>query len=366
MLAPDSLTCIHFLDAEDGVIGGNGVYYVYDSGVWVRDSVIYYPGSGISNPDSANIRAVYYAAPQLIYLAGTGTNGTILIYNSYLGTLCGQTGDTIVGDSIFTTHMINSLYFLNPYIGYAAGDSGASFVSYDTGHSWANIGEFPNSATSMNFFGIHGHGVSDRGVLNYDGAPSPTSSIVCGRITYGNPPEPILGAVVERLYVSDSATDTLDITYTNEQGYYVIVGVDSIFQYDYQISFVDSGIAKTKTFDSVQIQHRHEILTLNFNDYTPPVDTGSLVDQVPEAVLSLDVNVSESIAQIEYSIPSDGPAQIMMQDILGRTVRTISDGFTAAGPQETDVSIDELPTGAYFVTLVSGEGNLTKKLVVLQ
>jgi hypothetical protein len=90
------------------------------------------------------------------------------------------------------------------------------------------------------------------------------------------------------------------------------------------------------------------------------------VNAASQSNLSLDVNVWQSIARIAYSIPSDGTAKITMQDILGRTIRRIADGFQTQGLRETDVALDGLPAGVYYVTLQSGEGSLTKKFALIR
>jgi alpha-tubulin suppressor-like RCC1 family protein len=348
-LAKDDLTSIHFLDPEDGVIGGNGVYYLYDSGTWGGHTI------------NANIGAAYYTDSGQIYFSGT--NGNII-------NCSGATLSSLTADSTYTTHTINSLYFLNANVGYAAGDSGASFVTYDGGTSWATMAEFPNTVTSMNFFSLAGHGVSDNAVLNYTGEPDTFKSIVRGRLTFGNPPEPILGAEVERWYVvlNDTVTDSgyIDRTFTNEQGNFVFTDIDGIFPYEYHINFMDSGIAKTKIFYAVQGEP-HKIITLNYNDYAPPPpDTVLSVGSVSEAVLSLNVSASEFFARISYTIPSDGPMRLIMQDVLGRTVMTIADGFHTQGLSEMDVPLEDLTIGTYYITLETSEGSITKKIIVLR
>ena len=363
-LSKYDLTSINFFDPDHGAIGGNGVYYLYESGTWVRHAI------------AANVRAVSYITPNQIFFAGA--NGSIINFNDTYDNFFGCTDafgnpiiDTLTGDSTYTTHAINSLYFLNQNVGYAAGDSGASFVTYDNGTSWATMTEFPHTATSMNFFSLAGHGVSDNTVLNYTGVPDTFKSIVRGRITFGNPSEPILGAQVIRWFASLDDSDTvynrIDTTYTNEQGNFVFTDIDGIFPYDYHFNFTDSGIAKTKVFYAVQGKP-HQIIILNYNDYAPPPkDTiVSDVNSSSQVALSLDVNASESFAQLSYNIPSDGSARLIMQDVLGRTVRIISDGFSTAGPKEAEVPLDGLLAGAYYVTLETSQGSITKKFVVMR
>jgi hypothetical protein len=159
----------------------------------------------------------------------------------------------------------------------------------------------------------------------------------------------------------------MDTAYTNDQGNFVFTGIGAVFPYDYQINFMDSGIAKTKTFYAVQ-GHPHDIITLNYNDYAPTtLDTiPAAVNSLPQSALSLDISAFEAFAQISYSIPTDGPVKLMMQDVLGRTVKMILDGFHSQGTAETDVPLDGLVAGAYYVTLETAEGSLTKKFVVIR
>ncbi len=345
------LNAIHFLDPEHGVIGANGAYYLYEDGNWDHYAI------------SANVCAVYYVEPGELFLAGT--NGTIINYND--SDYC----QLLTGDSTYTTHTINSLYFLNATVGYAAGDSGASFVTYDGGTSWAPMDEFPNTATSVNFFSLTGHGVSNNAVLNYTGEPDTFKSIVRGRLTFGDPAEPIMGAEVDRFYVAtlnDTVYSTyLDNAFTNDQGNFVFTDIDGVFPYEYHVHFTDSGIAKTKVFYAVK-GAPHQIVTLNYNDYTqPPPDTNHADAKAPvEDDLSLNVSVVGSSAKIVYCVPKDGPARLIVQDVLGRTVATIPNEFIGAGEHETDVSVSDLPAGVYYATLESGSRSIMKKFVVLR
>jgi hypothetical protein len=148
----------------------------------------------------------------------------------------------------------------------------------------------------------------------------------------------------------------------------VFTDIDAIFHYSYEINFTDSGLAKTKMFPDT-LARRRQIITLNYNDYqAPSPDTSSLalVNVAPEPKLSLDVIASQSIARIDYSLPSDGSARLFIQDVLGRTVRTISDGFRTQGEYETGVALDGLLAGTYYVTLESGQGNLTRKFALVR
>jgi alpha-tubulin suppressor-like RCC1 family protein/photosystem II stability/assembly factor-like uncharacterized protein len=353
-LGSNNLAAIHFFDADHGAVATLYGYYLYTSGSW---------GFQFINPPPplpVDLRTIYYAAPGVVFSAGA--HGYFFQNTSTYPQVSPQT--------------INSIYFINEVVGFAMADSGASLVTYDGGASWAPLREFPHTGTSVNFFSLAGHGASDNTVLNYNGTPSSVAAIVRGRLTFGNPPEPIMGAKIVRYFTARlslnpndtvTATSPVDSIYTNEQGNFVFTGIDNIFHYSYGFNFTDSGLTKTTMFPDT-LAHRHEIITLNYNDYTPPPpDTvHASVDQSSEAALSLEVSSSESFARIFYSTPSAGQARLVMQDVLGRTVRTISDGFSMAGPQQTEVSLGDLPAGDYYITLETGEGSLTRKFAVLR
>ncbi len=356
-LGSNTLNSIHFFDAEHGAVGTYDALYLYNSGTWSRQ-FFSFPSPYV------DVRAVAYTDPNHIFCAGT--NG-IFIVDSIISPL----NKDSFKNSTNTNQTINSLYFLNSTVGYAAGDSGATLVTYDGGYNWAKLREFPHGATSMNFFSLAGHGASGDGVLNYDGTASSVKAIVRGRVTFGNPAEPIMAASVVRWYKAIDDTDTvynrIDTLYTNEQGNFVFTDIDAIFSYEYHINFTDSGMAKTKIFYAIH-PARKQTITLNYNDYTPPApDTTVLnVQSIAEEGLSLDVSASGPIARITYSIPSAGRAQLIMQDVLGRRVRTISSGFHLVGSFETNVSLDDFQSGSYYITLTSVGGSVSKKIAIIR
>jgi hypothetical protein len=359
-LGKNNLSSVHFLDSAHGVVGSNGAYYLYTKGTWSSHAL------------KTNVHSVYYVTPERIYL--TGSNGQIVFYN--LNRLVPNPADpfgsliidTLILDSTYTTHSINSIYFLNRGCGFAAGDSGSSFVTYDSGVSWAPMSELSGSARNVNFYGITGHAIMDNLALNYEGGSHPNKGIIVGRITYGNPPVPILGAIVQRIYESDSFTNIMDMAYTSDQRFFLFAGTDTFFHYQYVIHFTDSGIQKTHTFANVST-HPGEIVNLNYNDYAPPVQPPDSILAVTEGAvgtLSLDVSVSGGFANIRYSVPDAGVVRISVQDVLGRAVRDVIDGFTPSGSYSENIPIEELFSGAYYITLTSSDGSMTRKFEIVR
>ncbi len=349
----DSIQKVYYPDSLIGyALSRRGIFRTLDSGLtWIAMYV--------ANEDLHDVK---FRDPGYGWVLGN--RGTILNTN--------DTGETWKPGSIFfgDTNVSNS-YFLNSEVGFALDESGSSSVTYDGSASWAPMPEFPHPSTSINFFSLAGHGASGNGVLNYDGEPSVVNAIVRGRITYGNPPEPILGAEIDRYYMvyynGVPLYNYIDTTYSNEQGNFVFSGIDGVFPYQYLMHFTDSGIAKTQLFSNIQ-GHRHEITTLNYNDYTPPPPDTILagVHSGTEPNLTLEVSASESLVRIAYSIPLDGPVRLLIQDVLGRTVSVAQDGFETAGEYEKDLLVNDLPNGTYFVTVESSQFSLTKKFMLIR
>jgi len=76
-------------------------------------------------------------------------------------------------------------------------------------------------------------------------------------------------------------------------------------------------------------------------------------------------------ATIRFSLERDGVATLRAFDVQGRLVRTIFDGFVAAGSREVrwdgrDDSGRELPSGTYFLRLTAGVDSQSKVVTLLK
>jgi hypothetical protein len=82
-------------------------------------------------------------------------------------------------------------------------------------------------------------------------------------------------------------------------------------------------------------------------------------------------NPSNSAVTFSYGIPSDGDYDIVIYDILGREVRSLSDGFVRAGQSRivwdgTDGFRNQVASGIYFVRLRGPESSATTKVFMLK
>jgi hypothetical protein len=74
---------------------------------------------------------------------------------------------------------------------------------------------------------------------------------------------------------------------------------------------------------------------------------------------------------IHYYIPTDGNIKIAIYDILGRRIKTLTDGFQTAGKirqlwDGLDNSGDEVPTGVYFCRLTAGSFQTYAKMTLIR
>ncbi|GEM_PF-3060698 len=332
---PD-LTGVHFFDANNGAIVGDSACYLYNGYSWVR----------YANPILGTLRAVYYASPRHLFVAGNNGKITDLITDGFKPFVT------------YATHAINSLYFINKSVGYAVGDSGSSLVTYDAGQSWAGMANLPRSSTAVNFFRTNGHGVMAGRIMDYIGAANSISGIVRGRITVGKESIGVLGAVVVKNCPWGCHTDTV---YSNEQGNFVFTGVDSL-PHNYTVYFADSGTSKQKTFENVIVNHG-DIVTLDWNDYVAPPPPNS-VGSGAMSSFEWSVVPSPSTVSIYYDLPQRAQVSVELYDALGRKLRS-SDGYMSEGIHELSFAVYGLPSGTYYCKLSSPEFSYMRAVTIL-
>ncbi|MCH8013108.1 MAG: T9SS type A sorting domain-containing protein [Candidatus Marinimicrobia bacterium] len=69
---------------------------------------------------------------------------------------------------------------------------------------------------------------------------------------------------------------------------------------------------------------------------------------------------------IEFSLPKSGLVYLNVHDILGRKVETILNQHMDAGTHKLQWDASNVPTGIYFMKMVSGDFNQTRKMVLLK
>lgn len=94
------------------------------------------------------------------------------------------------------------------------------------------------------------------------------------------------------------------------------------------------------------------------------------VKDKPVKPLSYDLQIYPNpfnpSANIEYTIPERAVVHIRLFDVLGREVREIFGGESAAGTHQIKINGKDLSAGVYLVNFASEKYNVTKKVVLLK
>jgi len=332
---PDrNLTAIHFADPLHGVITASQAFYLYSGLNWIRHT----------DPILKGLSAACFPSIDLLFLGDV--HGRIIDDSDPYGK------SVLSLDSTYIDHRINSIAFLNSNVGFATTDTGA-MITYDAGLSWPPIIDFKGSATSINLWRTNAYIAANGHIVRYIGAPNLMTGIVRGRLTYGDPPIPIHGAKILRSYVDSIGSDLFDWTYTNEQGNWAFVGLDSL-DYKFELDFSDSGVQKSKVWSKVPVR-AGKLITLDYNDYAtppPPEGVGTCIEQ--QQSLNISVGSNGRLA-IDYQIPSDGNARLLIKDILGRIVCQLEEGYILAGSHKLIADCNKLPSGTYYIILEAAD-----------
>jgi hypothetical protein len=77
-------------------------------------------------------------------------------------------------------------------------------------------------------------------------------------------------------------------------------------------------------------------------------------------------NPFNSVTHIRYTISQNGNVSLKVFDILGDEISTLVNNYHASGEYDVIFKADNLTSGIYFYTLISGNYTATKKLILLK
>jgi hypothetical protein len=69
---------------------------------------------------------------------------------------------------------------------------------------------------------------------------------------------------------------------------------------------------------------------------------------------------------IEFALPRRSRVALDLYDLLGRRVRTLVEGTLDAGTHRAVVDASDLAAGVFFYRLVTADGSLTRKMLLLR
>jgi len=91
------------------------------------------------------------------------------------------------------------------------------------------------------------------------------------------------------------------------------------------------------------------------------------VDILNEFVLKQNYpNPFNPSTKIEYYIPNDGQVKLVVYDLMGEEVATLENTFKVAGTYEYNFNASEMPSGAYFYSLITGGNISTMKMMLVK
>ncbi|HLE56774.1 MAG TPA: T9SS type A sorting domain-containing protein, partial [Rhodothermia bacterium] len=107
-----------------------------------------------------------------------------------------------------------------------------------------------------------------------------------------------------------------------------------------------------------------------FSDETSPaVVTGTETGaDVPEhfALHQNYPNPFNPTTVVDYDVPVSGKVSVVMFDVVGRPVRVLVDGQVAAGRHKVTIDAGSLPSGTYFLRMLTQDGVLERTITLLK
>jgi hypothetical protein len=108
--------------------------------------------------------------------------------------------------------------------------------------------------------------------------------------------------------------------------------------------------------------------TLNSGITVEPVGISNNNNQAP-FVYKLEQNYPNPfnpVTKISFTIPKAGHVILKVNDILGREVAVIVDGYRPAGSHNVEFNAENLPSGIYLYSIESGDFKDTKKMTLIK
>jgi hypothetical protein len=90
---------------------------------------------------------------------------------------------------------------------------------------------------------------------------------------------------------------------------------------------------------------------------------------IPPTVIALEQNYPNPFnagTKIKYSVPRTEQVSLQIYDILGRRIATLVDTKQISGLYEVEWSPGSLASGVYVYRLITGEGQVEKKMMLLR
>ncbi len=98
-----------------------------------------------------------------------------------------------------------------------------------------------------------------------------------------------------------------------------------------------------------------------------PAAAAEQIAAVPKAsVLSVFPNPFNPCTTIDYALETDSEIRLLVYDLRGREIARLAEGFHAAGAYQVTWHAGDMPSGLYFVRLISGTGQQTRRITLVK
>ena len=100
----------------------------------------------------------------------------------------------------------------------------------------------------------------------------------------------------------------------------------------------------------------------------PPFGIQKISNNVPENYV-LDQNYPNPFnpsTTIEFSVPKKDNVKIVIYDAIGKAVSTVVNSQLEPGSYKVNFESNNLASGIYYYSLISGEFSITKKMVLVK
>ena len=131
--------------------------------------------------------------------------------------------------------------------------------------------------------------------------------------------------------------------------------MEIIFISDNHVTQTDANDLINLMLDNCGDNCDDPLSTININNYLEEFQIQRLYPNPFNPVLNININLTWA-----------GITQVNILDISGSHIETLHSGFLQSGSHEMSWNAESMPSGVYFISLKSGDQNLTEKVVLLK
>lgn len=313
----------------------------------------FYKIGGVFSPKIAKYNGTSWSAlPVLDSVGGGWTIGSAIMYKGELyvaGNFNGGIGmkdiarfdgtswQSVGGGFSGTSTSANKLYvwrdtlYVGGYFQKTGGDPGNNIAAWD-GSSWSDVGGGTMPANVWDIIDFQGY-LYVSGQINSAGAISATRMARWDGVRWCNP-----GA---------------DFTFAGGSS-----GTPG------SLAVLNNELYAGGSFDFINGDTTNNIAKYTGSSYVDVCDTTAGIFELANAInVSIYPLPAVNIITIEFDLIDTKNVLIEMKNILGQTVKTISNNTLTKGKNKFEIDVSKLSNGMYFIQLQSERSIITKKII---